>query len=151
MGVRHGGSGTLVRQQDALHISGSGNRRIGIRGVENNLYGFFGRSAIRCRHDLTVVIVRKDGHGIDIAAAQDVVYLSSVDVSLERKVRVGRKPFHLTAYRFRPIRSDGCEIYVFGFHRNGEPEQERLHDGNQQGDEHRARIAQNVQRLFFDK
>ena len=80
-----------------------------------------------------------------------LLYLVLADVPSESEIGIGRDALHLPAHRFGRMGRDDGEVDVVDLDRNGEAEQQQLHHGHQQHDEHRAPVAQDVQRLLSDE
>ena len=89
--------------------------------------------------------------GIGPAGTQRTVDLGPGDIAFEREIGIRFQPGHALPDRFGRVRRDDGHIDVVHLGRYGEPEQEQLHDGNAQHDEHRARIAHDMQRLLPDE
>ena len=138
-----------LRQQDASQVPCAGGGVVGIRGIENQLDRRTVRLAGTGRPP--VVVGGEDDHGPDFSRAQYFVRLVLADVPSESEIGIGRDALHLPAHRFGRMGRDDGEVDVVDLDRNGEAEQQQLHHGHQQHDEHRAPVAQDVQRLLSDE
>lgn len=98
-----------------------------------------------------VVVAGKGHDGIRPPRTQYAVGFGLRNIPPERKVRVGRETFHLLPNRRRRMGSHDRKIYIVYLHRYGEAEQQQLHHGDTQYDEHRAAVAQDVEHLLFDE
>ena len=98
-----------------------------------------------------IVIRIEDHHQIGIPTAQYGVDVFRGDVTLKSKIIVGRHPLHLPADLLGMPGDHGGKVDVVHLGRNGKAEEQHLYHRHQQNDEHRARIAQDVQRFFADK
>lgn len=140
-----------VGQQYLLQITHPGGRRVGIRSVENQLHGALRGFPMRRGKHLPVEIGSEHDHHVGVSRTQRAVDFRLGDVAFEGKIFVGPDGLHRAAHRLGRMRRHDGEVDVPDFGRYGESEQQHLHDRHPQHDEHRAGIAQDMQRLFFDE
>ena len=147
----HRYAGLLPPKQDALHVTRPGRSRIGVRGIEDQLDGYFARGRMPRIGHQAVIIGGKNHDGFRLPRTQYVIDPGLRDISLECKIRVDSNTFHLLTDCLRLMGSHDREIDIVYLHRYGKAEQQQLHHGDTQHDEHRTAVAYDVERLLSDK